>query len=385
MREAFLPFSPPAIGEEEIQAVTEALRGGWLTLGPRVREFEDAFSKQVGAQAALAVSSCTAALHLALVTLGLKPGDEVVTTPFTFAATANVIEHVGAHPVFADVEADTLNLDSDAVERVISSRTRAILPVHFAGHPVEMDRFQDLAERHGLELVFDAAHALPAEYRGHPIGSEKHFSAFSFYATKNLTTGEGGMLTGDEARIARARPLALHGMNRDAWKRYHQGGSWFYEIEAAGFKCNLTDPQAAMGLVQLKKLEAFQKRRDAVSQAYDRAFRECPALEPMKVREGIRHARHLYPLRLRTERLSISRDSFLEALGQRRIGASVHFIPLHLHPFYRDRYGLRPEDFPQADDAYRRILSLPLHPGLSDADVSDVIEAVLDIVCQHGA
>ena len=385
MREAFLPFSPPAIGEEEIQAATEALRSGWLTLGPRVREFENAFSELVRAEAALAVSSCTAALHLALVALGIQPGDEVVTTPFTFAATANVIEHVGARPVFADVEADTLNLDPSAVERVITPRTRAILPVHFAGHPVEMERFQDLAGKHGLELVFDAAHALAAEYRGHPIGSEKHFTAFSFYATKNLTTGEGGMLTGDEARIARARPLALHGMNRDAWRRYHQGGAWFYEIESPGFKYNLTDPQAAMGLVQLRKLESFQKRRDAVSLAYDRAFGECPALEPMKAREGIRHARHLYPLRLRPEYLSIGRDQFVEELGRRRIGASVHFIPLHLHPFYRDRYGFRPEDFPQADGAYRRILSLPLHPGLSDTDVGDVIDAVLDIVRQHGA
>ncbi len=383
MRSTFLPFSPPTIGEEEIQAVTETLRGGWLTVGPKVQAFESAFAEAVGASAALAVSSCTAALHLALVALEIGPGDEVVTSPYTFAATANVIEHVGARPVFADVEPDTLNLDPTRVEAVLTPRTRAILPVHFAGHPVDLDGFEALAEAHHLELVEDAAHALPAKYKGRLIGSARHFTAFSFYATKNLTTGEGGMLTGDPERIARARPLALHGMSRDAWKRYGQGGSWYYEIQSAGYKYNFTDPQAAMGLIQLGRLESFQQRRLAVVQAYDRAFADCPEIELMHPRPEVSSARHLYPIRLRLDRLTIDRDRFVAELGERRIGASVHFIPLHLHPYYRDRYHFNPESFPHATAAYRRILSLPLHPGLSAPDVEDVIDAVREITQRY--
>jgi dTDP-4-amino-4,6-dideoxygalactose transaminase len=269
------------------------------------------------------------------------------------------------------------------VEAAITPRTRTILPVHFAGHPVELDALQALATAHRLSVVEDAAHALPARYRGRPIGSGPNPAAFSFYATKNLTTGEGGMLTADAEFIDRARIVALHGMSRDAWKRYDRGGHWFYEVVLPGFKYNMPDIQAAMGLWQLKKLPAFQERRRTVVQAYDDAFAGVDALELPARRPEVDHAWHLYVLRLRPEALTIDRDAFIEELRQRNIGTSVHFIPIHLHPYYRTKYEYRPESFPVAYDNYRRMLSLPLNPRLTDADVADVIEAVLDTVRRY--
>jgi dTDP-4-amino-4,6-dideoxygalactose transaminase len=382
-RRDFLPFSPPLIGEEEITEVIDTLRSGWITTGPKTKRFEQEFAPFVHAPAALALNSCTAALHTALVTLGIKPGAEVITTPMTFAASVNVIEHVGARPVLVDVEPDTLNIDPTLVEAAITPRTRAILPVHFAGHPVELDELQALATVHRLSVVEDAAHALPARYRGRLIGSGPNPTAFSFYATKNLTTGEGGMLTADAQFIDRARIVALHGMSRDAWKRYDRGGHWFYEVVLPGFKYNMPDIQAALGLWQLKKLPAFQERRRAVVRAYDDAFAGLDALELPARRPEVDHAWHLYVLRLRPEALTIDRDAFIEELRQRNIGTSVHFIPIHLHPYYRAKYEYRPESFPVAYDNYRRMLSLPLNPRLTDADVADVIEAVLDIVRRY--
>jgi dTDP-4-amino-4,6-dideoxygalactose transaminase len=379
-RRAFLPFAPPTVGNEEIAEVVDTLRSPWITTGPKTKKFEEEFAAFVGAPAAAAVNSCTAALHTALAVLGAGPGDEVITTPLTFAATVNVIEHVGARPVLVDVEPDTLNIDPEAIARAITPRTRAIIPVHFAGHPVELPAIRALAEEKHLTIIEDAAHALPASYAGQRIGSGPHLTAFSFYATKNLTTAEGGMLTGAPEFIDRARVLALHGMSRDAWKRYEQGASWKYDIVAPGFKYNMTDIQASLGLWQLRKQDAFNARRREVAAAYTRAFSDNDALETPITRANIDHAWHLYVLRLRADALRIDRDRFIEELAARNIGTSVHFIPVHVHPYYRTKYDYAAEAFPVAYANYRRLLSLPLHPRLSDQDVADVVEAVLDVV-----
>jgi dTDP-4-amino-4,6-dideoxygalactose transaminase len=377
----FLPFAAPLIGEEEIREVVDTLRSTWITTGPKAKRFEQEFAAYLGAPGALALSSCTAGLHTALVTLGIGPGAEVITTPMTFAASVNVIEHVGAQPVLVDVEPDTLNLDPGLVSAALTPRTRAILPVHYAGHPAALDPIADLAR--GLAVIEDAAHAVSAKYRGRTIGSGTNPVAFSFYPTKNMTTGEGGMLTGDAAFLERARTVSLHGMSRDAWSRYDRGGQWFYEVVLPGFKYNMTDIQAALGLWQLRKLAAFQERRRAVVRLYTEAFAGQDALELPVERSDVEHAWHLYVLRLREEALRIDRNVFIDELKQRNIGTSVHFIPIHLHPYYRDKYGYRPESFPVAFTNYRRMLSLPLSARLSDADAADVITAVLDIVRRY--
>jgi dTDP-4-amino-4,6-dideoxygalactose transaminase len=382
-RAAFLDFAPPLIGEEEIAAVTAALRSGWITTGPETRRFEAEFSDYLAAPGALALNSCTAALHTALVTAGIGPGSEVITTPVTFAATVNVVEQVGARPVLVDVEPDTLNIDPERVAAAITARTSAIIPVHFAGHPAELDPLRELARTHGLLLLEDAAHALPARYHGRPIGSGDTPAAFSFYATKNLTTGEGGMLTGDPAFLERARVVSLHGMSRDAWNRYGRGGKWHYDVLLPGFKYNMSDMQAALGLCQLRRLAAFQRRRREVVAAYQASFAGDDAFETPVERAGVEHAWHLYVLRLRPAVLRIDRDRFIDELTRRKIGTSVHFIPVHLHPYYRDRYGYAPDAYPVAHDSYQRMLSLPLYPRLSDGDVADVIEAVHDVARRY--
>jgi dTDP-4-amino-4,6-dideoxygalactose transaminase len=379
-RREFLPFNPPLVGEEEIREVVETLRSPWITTGPKTRRFEEDFTAWLGAPGALAVNSCTAAMHVALACLDIGPGDEVITTPMTFTATANVIEHVGAKPVFVDVEPDTLNIDPRLAAQAISPRTRAIMPVHYAGHPAERDVLEALARTHNLALVEDAAHALPASFRGQRIGAGPNPTAFSFYATKNLTTAEGGMLTAAPEFLERARVMALHGMSRDAWKRYDKGGSWRYEVVAPGFKYNLTDVAAAIGLWQLKKLESFHRRRVEIAEAYTAAFGSEEALQPPAKRPHVEHAWHLYVLRLKPEALRIDRDQFIDELTTRNIGTSVHFIPVHVHPFYRNKYGYAPNDFPVAFTNFERLLSLPMHPGLTDQDVADVIDAVLDVV-----
>lgn len=380
VRKDFLPFSPPTVGEQEVAAVTEVLRSAWITTGPKTRQFEQEFTGYLNAPSALALNSCTAALHTALVTLGIGPGDEVITTPMTFTASANVIEHVGARPVFVDVEPDTLNIDPAAIERAISARTRAILPVHYSGHPVELNAIMSIANERGLHVVEDAAHGLPAKYNGKYIGESENPTAFSFYATKNLTTGEGGMLTGTTEFLEKARIISLHGMSRDAWKRYDKGGSWHYDVVLPGFKYNMTDIQAAIGLVQLRRLKDFQARRCQIVKAYNASFSKLETLQTPSNRPYVEHAWHLYVLRLNVGQLTIERDSFIEELRRRNIGTSVHFIPVHMHPYYRDKYGYKPTDFPIAFENYKRIVSLPLHPGLTDADIQDVVTAVLDIV-----
>jgi dTDP-4-amino-4,6-dideoxygalactose transaminase len=379
-RPEFLPFSPPSISEEEIEAVVDTLRSDWITTGPKTKLFEDDFVRYVGAESALALNSCTGALHVALATLGIGPGDEVITTPMTFVSSANVIEHVGATTVLADIESDTLNIDPTRVAEKITPRTRAIIPVHFAGHPAEMRPLVELAHKHGLFLIEDAAHALPAAYEGQKIGTIGDLTAFSFYATKNLTTAEGGMLTGAPERIQQARLWSLHGMSRDAWKRYTAEGSWYYEVVVPGFKYNMTDIQAAMGIVQLKRLTVLQERRRQVVAQYNAAFSALDALQIPVERANVEHAWQLYVLRLNLDRLRIDRSRFIEELKERNIGTSVHFIPVHLHPYYHDKYGWQPEDFPTAYREYQRTISLPLHPRLTDAEVTDVIGAVIDVV-----
>lgn len=379
MRSEFLAFSPPLIGEEEIDEVLRTLRSDWITTGPKTRAFEEQFRDYVGAEAALAVSSATDAMLVALAAMGVGPGDEVITSTNTFCSTVHVIEHLGARPVLVDVEPDTLNMDPLAVEGSVTERTRVIMPVHVYGHPCDMDVLGELASRHGLKILGDAAHALPAEWRGRRIGGIGDATAFSFYATKNLTTAEGGMLTGDSALIEKARLWSLHGMSRDAYKRYSSEGSWYYEVVLPGYKCNMTDIQASLGIHQLRKLGAFQARRREIVERYRDGLGYCDALELPVERSEVSHAWHLYVIRLRTGRLRIDRAAFIEELKRRRVGTSVHFIPVHLHPYYRDKYGFKPADFPVALDAYERMISLPLNVRLSDSDVADVIEAVRDV------
>ncbi len=379
-QKGFIPFSPPFIGEEERAEVIDTLHSDWITTGPKVNRFEEEFSSFIGAPAALALSSATDAMLVGLAALGIGPGDEVITTPMTFCSTVHVIEHLGARPVLVDVEPDTLNLNPEVVRRAITSRTRAIMPVHLYGHPCEMDSIMEIARQHNLSVVEDAAHALPARYKGRMIGTMGTFTAFSFYATKNLTTAEGGMLTGSVNLIEQARLWSLHGMSRDAYKRYSMEGSWYYEVVLPGFKCNMTDIQASLGLHQLRKLPAFQTRRREVVLAYNAAFQDIPELELPVERPEVESARHLYVIRLNLNRLSIDRARFIEELKARNIGTSVHFIPIHLHPYYRDKYNYRPEDFPIAYENYKRIISLPLHPRLSEEDVERIIGAVKEVV-----
>jgi dTDP-4-amino-4,6-dideoxygalactose transaminase len=382
MRQSFLSFSPPAIGEEEIAEVIDTLRSDWITRGPKTKRFEEEFAGFVGAPGALGLNSWTSAGHTLLMAAGIGPGDEVITTPMTFCASVNIIEHVGATPVLVDVESDTLNIDSALVNAAVTSRTKMILPVHFAGHPANLDDLNAIAQKNDLIVFEDAAHAIPAKYKGKLIGSHGNPVAYSFYATKNLTTAEGGMLVADPEILDKSRVISLHGMSRNAADRYSKGGSWFYEVEQPGFKYNMTDIQAALGLVQLRRLTELQARRREVVQMYNAAFRDKSALELPVERDDVEHAWHLYVLRLHPERLTIGRDQFIKELTARNIGTSVHFIPVHIHPYYRNKYGFVPEAFPVAFSNYERMLSLPMHPRLSDADVKDVTDAVLEIVEQ---
>ncbi|GAB4471722.1 MAG: DegT/DnrJ/EryC1/StrS family aminotransferase [Anaerolineae bacterium] len=382
-RKEFLPFCLPDIGEEEIEEVAQVLRSGWITTGPRTREFERRLGEYVGARHAIAVNSCTAALHIALAALGIGPGDEVVTSPMTFCSTVNVIVHLGGTPVFADIGSD-YNIDPAEIERRITPRTRAIIPVHYSGQPCRMDDILACARDHGLRVVEDAAHAIGASYHGRMVGAIGDITAFSFYATKNLTTAEGGMITTDDDDLAeRMRLLALHGISKDAWKRYTSEGSWYYEVIYAGYKYNMTDIQAALGIHQLARLEQFLEARRQIVARYNDAFSEMPELQTPVVHDDLCHAWHLYVIQLNLERLTINRAQFIEALRAENIGTSVHFIPVHLHPYYRERYGFKPGDYPMTERIYERILSLPLYPKMSEQDIRDVIAAVTRIVQTH--
>lgn len=383
-RAEFLPFHRPWIDEASSKAVVEVLESGWLTRGPRTELFEAAFKQYIGCRHAIGLNSCTAGLHLALVALGIGPGDEVVTSPITFPATANVIVHQGAKPVFADVEAGTLNLDPLRLAEKITPRTKAILPVHFAGHPCQMDAILDLAERHRLFVIEDAAHAIEAAHRGRKIGTLGHFTAFSFYATKNLTTGEGGMLTTEDDELAeKVRLLSLHGISRDAWKRYAREGPPHWEAVALGYKYNMFDLTAALGLKQLERVEEWWQIRRAYVGQYREAFADIPEVLPLVEQPGIRHAHHLFVVRLRTEQLRADRDAVREALKAEGIGTGIHFRALHLHSYYRHVHGFMPGDLPVAERVSEQLLSLPLYPRMTERDVKDVVEAVRKVITAY--
>jgi dTDP-4-amino-4,6-dideoxygalactose transaminase len=386
-------FHRPSIGPEEEREVLEALRSGWITTGPKAKRFEKEFAEYVGAKHALAVSHCTGALHLALWALGIERGDEVITTPFTFTATAEILGYLGARPVFVDVDPGTFNISpariEEALENGANKRVRALLPVHFAGQTCDMDRILKIARQYNLKVVEDAAHAAGSarhmDGRGMAkVGTIGDITCFSFYATKNFTTAEGGMITtADDALAEKIAVASLHGMNKDAWKRYDKSGSWFYEIHDMGFKYNLSDVHAAIGLAQLKRADDFQRRRNEIARAYNEAFRAEESLQAAYSEPGIEHAWHLYVLRLRPELMRIGRNQFVEILRERGVGCSVHCIPLHTMHYYQRNYGYRDTDFPVANDIYSRCLSLPIYAAMSDDDLNYVIETVLAIAREN--
>jgi perosamine synthetase len=424
-RHDHLPFALPDIGQAELDEVREVLESGWLTTGPKAHQFEREFAEYVGAKYAVSVNSCTAAMHLSLEAAGVQPGDLIFTTPYTFAATAEVIRYFDAVPVFVDVAADTLNIDPTclsatiedverclrtggaatmpAVTRALAAKAtvestagrhrsmKAVIPVHMAGHPCDMDEINGIAGEHGLAVIEDAAHACSATYKGKPVGSQMaggiwSATCFSFYATKTLATGEGGMITTDSAECAeRVRLMSLHGISKDAWRRYTAEGSWFYEIVAPGYKYNMPDVIAAIGLAQLRKIEAMRRRREEIAFRYNEAFARCPAVEVPTIRPHVGHAWHLYMLRLNADALSVSREQFIDRLKQRNIGVSVHFIPLHVHPYYQHTYGYQPSDLPVAHREYQREVSLPIYSKMTAFDVDSVVDAVSATLDEYSA
>jgi perosamine synthetase len=380
VRKTLLPYGRQTIAEDDIQAVVEVLRSDWLTTGPKVAEFEEAVAAWVGAKHAISFSSGTAALHAAAFAAGLKPGDEAITTPITFAATSNCVLYQGATPVFADVNADTLNLDPEQVAARITPRTRAIIPVDYAGHPADLDAIQEVASWHNCVVIEDASHALGAGYKGRRVGGIADMTVFSFHPVKHLATGEGGMVTTNRADLAETLGrFRNHGISSDARQRQSEG-QWHYEMVLLGFNYRLTDVACALGISQLKKLEENLSRRRAIAARYNSAFREIDSLMLPAVRAGANPAWHLYPIRLNLERLSADRGRVFRALRAENIGVNVHYIPVHLHPYYRDQLGHRAGEYPVAENAYERLISLPMFHGMTDQDVDDVIAAVKKVM-----
>jgi dTDP-4-amino-4,6-dideoxygalactose transaminase len=379
----FLPFHAPDIGDEEIRSVVETLRSGWLTTGAKVNQLEQEFSRYTGAPHSVAVNSGTAALHLALDAIGIKEGDEVIVPTMTFTASAEVVLYFKARPVLVDCEPDTLNIDAQRIEEKITPRTKAIMPVHFAGQPCDMSQILQIAHRHNLRVLEDAAHALPARYQEKMVGTVGDITCFSFYVTKTITTGEGGMATTSNPQWAdHMRVMSLHGISKDAWKRYTNEGSWYYEVHYPGYKYNLTDIAAAIGIEQLKKCNKLWESRRRIAAAYDEGFADLPEIRTPVCRPDLQHAWHLYVIQLELERLTINRNQFIETLKQENIGTSVHFIPLHLHPYYQKTFGYTPADFPHASAVFHRIVSLPIFPKMTEADTRHVIRTVRNIVRQ---
>src|SRR5580700_1292549 len=371
-----LPYGRQSISEDDIQAVVDVLRSDWLTTGPKVAEFEEALAARVGAKYAVSFSSGTAALHGAAFAAGLKPGDEAITSPLTFAATANCVLYQGARPVFADVSPDTLNLDPDRLAERITPNTRAILPVDYAGHPADLDPILALAERHGLTVIDDACHALGAEYKGRRTGSIAHMAVFSFHPVKHLATGEGGMVTTDRADLAESlRRFRNHGISSDARTR-HASGQWHYEMVLLGFNYRLPDIACALGISQLKKLEANLTRRREIAARYTAAFRNLRGVVVPGVRHDVNPAWHLYPIRINTAQLNTDQAHVFRALRAENIGVNVHYIPVHLHPYYRDRFGYQGGEYPVAETAYEQLISLPMFHAMTEQDVEDVVAAV---------
>ena len=376
-----LPFHKSWLEEEEHREVEDTLNSGWLTTGPKTQKFEEAFKDYIGCRYAVALNSCTAGLNLALTVQNFAEGDEVITTPMTFPATTNVILLQRLKPVFADIEPGTLTIDPRKIEAKITPRTRAIIPVHFAGHPCDMTPIQELADRHKLVIIEDAAHALESGYKGKKIGNLGNATAFSFYANKNITTGEGGMLvTNDDALAETIRIMRLQGISRDAWKRYGKSGFSHWEHTLAGHKCNMSDLNASLGIHQIKKVERFMTLRKKYVSMYDRAFADVAELETLAVRDYATHAHHLYVISLHLERLTIDRDGFLDAIQSTGIGVALHYVALHLQPYYVKNFNTKPQDFPIASNYSERVITLPLYPKMSSADVERVIETVKDLI-----
>ena len=381
MRKNFLVFGAPLIEQPEIDEVVDSMRSGWLGTGPKVYKFEEMFKEYKRIKYAMALNSCTACLHLAMLSIGIGPGDEVIVPTLTFAATANVVVHTGGKPVFVDSQRDTMNIDPEDIERKITSKTKAIIPVHFAGRPCDMDAIMDIAKRHQLKVVEDCAHAIETEYHGQKAGTFGDIGCFSFYVTKNIVTGEGGMAVTDNEKYANEIKIrGLHGMSKDAWKRFSDDGYKHYQVIYPGFKYNMMDIQASLGIHQLSRIDAYWRRRQEIWQQYNNAFKDLPVFLPSPVEKGTRHAYHLYTILLDIDNISITRDQFLEEMTKQKIGVGVHYIALHLHPYYQKEFGYKRGDFPNAEWISDRTVSLPLSAKLTDEDVLDVIDAVCEVL-----
>ncbi|NIM12125.1 MAG: aminotransferase class I/II-fold pyridoxal phosphate-dependent enzyme [Candidatus Aminicenantes bacterium] len=380
-RKDFLVFGSPLIENDEIEEVVKSMKCGWIGTGPKVQRFEEMFKEYKGVKYAMALNSCTAALHLSLNVIGIQPGDEVIVPTMTFASTANAVIHSGGKPVLVDCQKATMNIDPQQIEAKITPKTRAIIVVHFAGRPCEMDDIMEIARKHGLKVIEDCAHTIEAQYKGKDTGLFGDIGCFSFYVTKNIITGEGGMaITNNEAYADKIKVLALHGMSKDAWRRFSDEGYKHYQVVYAGFKYNMMDIQAAMGIHQLPRVESYWKRRKEIWNIYNEAFKDLPVFLPAPVPDYIKHSYHLYTLLPDIHRLGITRDRFLDEMTKRNIGVGVHYIALHLHPYYQQTYGYKEGDFPNAEWISQRTVSLPLSPKLTDRDVNDVIEAVKDTI-----
>ncbi|HEB30518.1 MAG TPA: DegT/DnrJ/EryC1/StrS family aminotransferase [Spirochaetes bacterium] len=376
VRKTFLTFAPPDIREEEILSVASVLRSKWITRGKKCEEFEKAISAYTGSRHAVVLNSATAGLFLSLKVAGTKEGDEVITTPYTFAASANVIIHTGAKPVFADIEEDTFSISPAEIEKKITKNTRAIMPVHFAGHPVEIDTIDEIAKSNDLIVVEDAAHAIGTEYKGKKIGNGDRISVFSFHAVKNLTTAEGGAVTTNDTEFAgKLKLYSLHGQTRDAYSKLLVGG-WKYDIAVPGYKFNMTDIQAAIGIEQLRRLDENREKRAAVAESYSQFFKEYDFVKTPEVKSGVTHGWHLYPVVIDFNRMNIDRDTFIAALGAENIASNVHFIPVHMMSYYVKKYGYKPGDFPNAYRVYLNEVSLPIYPQMTRTDINDVLEAL---------
>jgi dTDP-4-amino-4,6-dideoxygalactose transaminase len=378
LEQDFIVFGAPQIEEAEINEVLDSMRSGWLGTGPKVARFEEMFKQYTGAEHAMALNSCTAGLHLSMLVAGLGPGDEVISTPMTFCASINTIIHAGATPVLVDCDRESQLIDPQKIEDAITPKTRAIVPIHLAGRPCDMDAICDIAQRHDLVVIEDAAHAIETVYKGRKIGNISHLTCFSFYVTKNVVTGEGGMVTTKNSDYAdKIKMYGLHGMSRDAWKRFSDEGYKHYQVVFPGFKYNMMDLQAAIGIHQMERIEENLKRRNQIWQIYDEAFADLPVGLPMgSIEQGSVHARHLYTLMIDKERCGLTRDEFMQRLYQNNVGTGVHYVGVHLHQYYRDRFGYRPEDYPNATWISERTASIPLSPKLTNTEIERVIEAV---------
>jgi len=383
VRKNFLMFGSPAIEQPEIDEVVDCLKSGWIGTGPRVHQFEKNFRDYIGSKYAMALNSCTAALHLSMLVSGVKVGDEVITTPLTFAATSNAIIHTGARPVFVDVEKESMNIDPNLIEKAITPKTKAILPVHFAGRPCKMDHIMEIAQKNNLLVIEDAAHAIEAKYKGKKIGNIGDMTCFSFYVTKNLVTGEGGMVTtNNEEWAKKIKVFGLHGLSKDAWNRFADEGYKHYQVVSPGFKYNMMDIQASLGIHQLQRLGKYFERRKQLWEIYNKSFDDLPVTTPSEEKDTV-HARHLYTLLLDIDNLKITRDEFMQELHKENIGTGVHYISLHLQPYYKETYGYKYDDFPNAAYISDRTVSIPFSAKLTDKDVQDVINAVDQVLIHN--